>query len=212
MAAPFYPPPAPAPPSGPASRVAVVGEQFCAPYTLDLTVTEKSIKITDGAYVVTDVNGNIVFKVKGKFLSLRDHRVLFDAAGNPILSMQQKAISMHRRWQVFRGDSSNSSDLLFSVKKSGLLQFRTELDVFLASNTAESQCDFKIRGSFHERSCLIYLGDSTNVLARMHREYTVKNIVLGKDAFGVTIYPNVDYAFVVALIVILDEINEDRHD
>lgn len=46
----------------------------------------------------------------------------------------------------------------------------------------------------------------------MNREYTVKNIVLGKDAFGVTIYPQVDYAFVVALIVMLDEINEDRHD
>ncbi|PKU74468.1 protein LURP-one-related 15 [Dendrobium catenatum] len=212
MATPFYPPPAPAPPSGPASKIAVVGEQFCAPYTVDLTVTEKAISLTDGDYVVTDVNGNILFKVKGKFLSLRDRRILLDAAGNPLLSMQQKMISMHRRWQVYKGDSSNSADLLFSVKKSSLLQFKTGLDVFVASNTAESQCDFKVKGSFHERSCLIYLGDSTNVIARMHREYTVKNIVLGKDAFGITIYPNVDYAFVVALIVILDEINEDRHD
>ncbi|KAL0919537.1 hypothetical protein M5K25_011636 [Dendrobium thyrsiflorum] len=90
MATPFYPPPAPAPPSGPASKISVVGEQFCAPYTVDLTVTEKAISLTDGDYVVTDVNGNILFKVKGKFLSLRDRRILLDAAGNPLLSMQQK--------------------------------------------------------------------------------------------------------------------------
>ncbi|KAK8952044.1 Protein LURP-one-related 15 [Platanthera zijinensis] len=209
---PNYPPPAPAPPSGPAIPIAIVGPQFCVPYTVDLTVTEKAISLTDGDYAVTDVNGSILFKVKGKFLSLRDRRVLLDAAGNPLLSMQQKVMSMHRRWQVFRGDSTNTGDLLFSVKKSSLLQFKTELDVILASNTTESVCDFKIKGSFHERSCLVYHGDSTNVIARMNRQYSVKNIVLGKDAFGITIYPNVDYAFVVALIVILDEINEDRHD
>ncbi|KAG0490553.1 hypothetical protein HPP92_007416 [Vanilla planifolia] len=211
MATQSYPPPAPAPPSGPSNPVVVVGERFCAPYTVDLTVTEKAMSISDGDYAVTDVNGNIVFKVKGKVFSLHDRRSLLDLDGNPIVSMQQKLMSMHRRWQVFRGDGS-SGELVFSAKKSSLLQFRTELDVFLASNTSETQCDFKVKGSFHERSCLIYLGDSNTVIARMNRQYSVKNIVLGKDAFGVTIYPYVDYAFVVALIVMLDGINEDRHD
>ena len=36
---------------------------------------------------------------------------------------------------------------------------------------------------------------------------TVKSIFLGKNNFMVTVHPNVDYAFIVALIVILDEIN-----
>lgn len=31
----------------------------------------------------------------------------------------------------------------------------------------------------------------------------------GKDTFGVTVYPNVDYAFIVALVVILNEISDD---
>jgi hypothetical protein len=37
---------------------------------------------------------------------------------------------------VFRGDSSNASDLLFTVKRSTLLQLRTELEVFLAGNNS----------------------------------------------------------------------------
>lgn len=196
----------------PSMPVAVVGQQYCAPYPVDLTVKKKALSLSDGDFSVLDVNGNVVFKVKGKLLSLRDRRVLVDAVGNPIISMQQKMISMHRRWQVFRGDSSDEKDLLFSAKKSSLIQFKTNLDVFLASNTTEHACDFKIKGSYFERACTIYLGESSTIVAQMSRKYTVTNIVLGKDTFGVTVYPNIDYAFIVSLIIILDEINKDRED
>ncbi|XP_042513708.1 protein LURP-one-related 10-like [Macadamia integrifolia] len=190
--------------------VVVVGPQFCAPYPVDLTIIRKVLSLGEGNFAVADVNGNIVFKVKDTLLSLRDRRVLVDANGNPLLSMQQKILSAHRRWQVFRGDSSDSKDLLFSARKSSMIQFKTELDVFLAANTKEEVCDFKIKGSWLERSCTIYVGDSFNVIAQMHKKHTVQSIVLGKDTFTVTAYPNVDYAFIVSLVVILNEINEDR--
>lgn len=193
-----------------AGPVAVIGPQFCAPYPVDLTVTKKAISISDGDFSVTDANGNVVFRVKGAVFSVRDRRVLVDANGNPLLSMQQKILSAHRRWQVFRGDSSDSKDHLFSVKKSSLLQFRTQLDVFLAANATESACDFKIKGSYFDRSCVIYLGNSDTIVAQMRKHHTVGSVLLGKDTFGVTVYPHVDYAFVVALIVVLDEINKDR--
>jgi len=43
----------------------------------------------------------------------------------------------------------------------------------------------------------------------MHKKLTVKSVLIGKDNFSVTISPNVDYAFIVALVVILDGINHD---
>jgi uncharacterized protein YxjI len=46
----------------------------------------------------------------------------------------------------------------------------------------------------------------------MHKKHNVQSVMLGKDNFSVTVYPNVDYAFIVALVVILDEINDDRQD
>ena len=46
----------------------------------------------------------------------------------------------------------------------------------------------------------------------MHKKHIVQSIVLGKDTFEVTVYPHVDYAFIVALVVVLEEINEDRED
>ncbi|KAM3287965.1 protein LURP-one-related 10 [Capsicum chacoense] len=191
-------------------QVAIINPQFCAPYPVDLNIVRKLMTLSEGAFGVTDVNGNIVFKVKGKLFSLRDRRVLLDAAGNPIVTFQQKILSAHRRWQVYRGESTDSKDFLFSVKKSSLLQFKTKLDVFLAHNTKEDVCDFRIEGSWFERSCVIYAGNTSTIVAQMHRKHTAQSILLGKDNFGVTVYPNVDYAFIVALVVILEEINEDR--
>ncbi|KAL6534487.1 hypothetical protein OROHE_013412 [Orobanche hederae] len=194
------------------SSVAVISPQFCVGYPVDLTIVRKLMTLSEGNFGVTDVNGNIMFKVKGKLLSLHDRRVLLDAAGNPIITFQQKLLSAHRRWQVYRGESTNAKDLLFSVKKSSLIQLKTKLDVFLASNTREDVCDFRIEGSWFERSCVIYATGNSNIIAQMHRIHSAKCILLGKDSFGVTVYPNVDYAFIVALVVILEEINEDRQD
>ncbi|RWW38690.1 hypothetical protein BHE74_00056062, partial [Ensete ventricosum] len=139
----------PAPFGGP---VVVVGQQFCAPRGVDLTVTKKAFSLTGSDFAVTDVDGNVVLKVKGVYFSLRDRCVLVDAAGNPLLTLQLK--------------STESKDLLFSVKKSSLLQFKTKLDVIMASNTNEDACDFKIKGSYFERSCTVYLGESNSKIAQ----------------------------------------------
>lgn len=62
--------------------VAVVSPHFCSPYPVDIAIVRKLLTITHGSFVVTDVNGNIILKVKG------DH--LLDAAGYPIITLKQK--------------------------------------------------------------------------------------------------------------------------
>lgn len=44
---------------------------------------------------------------------------------------------------------------------------KTKLDVFLAGNTKEDVCDFKVRGSWLERSCIVYAGESNNIVAQV---------------------------------------------
>nr|AGV54542.1 protein LURP-one-related 15 [Phaseolus vulgaris] len=196
----------------PALPTTVIGPQFCAPYPVDLAVVKKVMTISDGNFVVTDVNGNVVFKVKGSLMSLRDRRVLIDAAGHPLVTLRRKVMTAHDRWQAFRGESTDDKDLIFTLKRSSFIQFKTKLDVFLANNTKEDICDFKVKGSWLERSCVVYAGESNNIVAQMHKKHTVQSILIGKDHFMITVYPNIDYAFIVALIVILDEINEDEKE
>ncbi|KAL5806785.1 hypothetical protein ACOSQ4_029518 [Xanthoceras sorbifolium] len=190
----------------------IVGPQYCAPYPVDLAIVRKVMTITDGNFVVQDINGNILFKVKGSLMTIHDRRVLLDAAGNPLLTLRQKIISAHDRWQVFRGESSDQKDLIFTAKRSSMFQLKTKLDVFLANNTKEDACDFKVKGSWLERSCVVYAGESDSIVAQMHKKHTVQSILIGKDKFTVTVYPNIDYAFIIALIVILDAINKEDSD
>ncbi|GLJ38517.1 hypothetical protein SUGI_0784930 [Cryptomeria japonica] len=188
----------------------VVHQRFCAPYPIELTVQKKLLTLSGGDFAITDSNGNVVFRVAGKVMSLHDRRLLQDAAGNPLLTLKQKMLSMHRRWEAFRGDNSDDKNFAFSARKSSIFQLKTALDVFMAGNRDEKYSDFRIKGSYFDRSCTIYQGD--RILAQMKRRYTITNVLLGKDTFAVLVQPGVDYAFIIALIIILDEINKDRHD
>ncbi|XVF29663.1 hypothetical protein REPUB_Repub15cG0141500 [Reevesia pubescens] len=94
-----------------ANPIVVIGQQFLAPYPIDLKIQQKVFTLAENNFDITDVNGNIIFKVKGKLLSIHDRRTLLDAAGNPLVSLKQKIMTAHRRWQIFRGDSNNPNDL-----------------------------------------------------------------------------------------------------
>lgn len=74
---------------------------------------------------------------------------------------------MHSTWKVYRGDSNDSRDLVFTVQRSSLFQFKTQLDVFLASNISKDKRDFKIKGSWSENSCTISAGKSSTVIAQV---------------------------------------------
>ncbi|KAB2069293.1 hypothetical protein ES319_A08G087600v1 [Gossypium barbadense] len=193
-----YPPPA-VPTAYPplATRVSVIGPQYCYPQPIDLVVLRKVLTISEGKFAVTDIYGNIMFKTKGKFFSIHDRRLLTDAAGNPVCTLRHK------------GESTEEKDLIFTAKRSSMIQLKTKLHVFLATNPKEDVCDFRMEGSWLERSCFIYSGERNTILAQMHKKHSVESEFLGKDKFMVTVYPNVDYAFVVALIAILDGINND---
>ncbi|AAF23190.1 hypothetical protein [Arabidopsis thaliana] len=159
--------------------MAIVSPNFCAPYPIELGIVRKVMTLTDGNFAVTDVNGNLLFKVKEPLFSISDKRILLDAYDTPILTLRENP----------------------------------KLDIFLAHNKEMKICDFHVKGSWIDRSCVVYAGKSDAIVAQMHKKHTAQSILIGKSNFSVTVYPNVDFAFIVSLIVILDDINrEDSED
>ncbi|WVZ07195.1 hypothetical protein V8G54_020541 [Vigna mungo] len=109
----YYPPQPTTYAPMPAMPTTVIGPQFCAPYPMDLAVVKKVMTIADGNFVVTDVNGNLVFKVKGSIMSLHDRRVLLDAAGHPLVTLRRKVF--HSSFLLL---PTNTSHIRFNFKGS----------------------------------------------------------------------------------------------
>ncbi|XP_074592149.1 protein LURP-one-related 10-like [Curcuma longa] len=171
--------------------------QFTVPYAVNLTLTRTDT--SKDLYKVEDTNGDVVFKVKGSSLSSR--LLLLDAAGTPLLTMKPKALTLHDTWSVFRGKSTSPNDLLFSVRRTKVFQWKDKFDVFLATNTDEAApCDFKIIS--RSKKCTICIGETDEIIAQMHR----------KDKLEITVNPNEDFAFIVSLTVILEEIEKSSSD
>uniref|UniRef100_A0A251SVZ6 Putative tubby C-terminal-like domain-containing protein n=1 Tax=Helianthus annuus TaxID=4232 RepID=A0A251SVZ6_HELAN len=74
--------------------------------------------------------------------------------------------------------------------------------VMLTNKTSNNDgCDLRIKGSWSKGNCTIYMGDSSTVVAQMHKLQTSK---YAKDKFTVRIPANMDYACVVTLLAIVD--------
>ncbi|CAL9134394.1 unnamed protein product [Musa acuminata var. zebrina] len=114
---------------------AIVDPRFCASYPIDLTFFINASWLNCDRLAVTDINGNVIFNVEVRKRSLRSWHVVVDDSGKPVIAMREKLRSVHDRWQVFEGDSSDPKDQLFSVRRTSSDQVKTVLDVFLAANT-----------------------------------------------------------------------------
>ncbi|XP_023737771.1 protein LURP-one-related 10 [Lactuca sativa] len=183
------------------SPVSVIGSQFMSPYQLDIIVDRNP----KGNVEITDMSNKIMLKVKRCDTSFHYQRVLLDVDDKPIVTMRKKIMSEHDRWNVFRGDSKSKSDMVFTTKTAHVFQSKTNVHVFLANKTGSKDvCDFKITGSWSKKNCTIYMGDTSTTIAQVNKMQSSENIKLVKDKFMVTIYPNVDYAFVVTLIGIVE--------
>ncbi|KAI4364366.1 hypothetical protein MLD38_020467 [Melastoma candidum] len=177
-----------------------VSPLYCSPNAADLAIVSKSSFTSKTTFVVTDPSDNILFEVKGPGWTWHYHVSLLDAAGNPILNLEPKRC-LSSRWNAYRGESTDQKDLLFTVKLKSAFK-ASKLDVFLANNVGEDRPDFRVEMNGWRTSCVIYAGDSNSVVAQMGE----KQAFFGQFKYMVTVHPNVDAAFITAIIVILDEI------
>ncbi|KAI3516168.1 hypothetical protein L1887_15079 [Cichorium endivia] len=183
------------------SPVSVIGSQFMSPFQFDITVDINSF----GNLLITDMNHKILLKVKPCDTSFHHQRVVLDVHDKPVVVIREKIMTEHHRWNVFRGDSKSKSDKIFTTETPHMIQFKTSVHVFLTNKSSSKDvCDFMIKGSWSNRNCTIYTGDASTAIAQMSNIQSSENVKFAQSKFMVTIYPNVDYAFVVTLIAIVE--------
>ncbi|KAK7294806.1 hypothetical protein RJT34_17703 [Clitoria ternatea] len=173
-------------------QFSVISDSYCVPYYVDLRIDTKT-------GVTYDRNGQVHFSTEAPLWTLHHRRVLLGAGRNPVVTLYKERKLTHGRWNVFKGESNDSSQLLFTVKKSSKFQRGDlKLHVFLANNIDGNVCDFRVNVGCGKSLCDVYDGESQKIIAKMEKN----------DGFNVLILPNVDYAFIVALLLIIEEMHD----
>ncbi|KAJ4833037.1 hypothetical protein Tsubulata_051179 [Turnera subulata] len=183
--------------------VSVVGDGFCFPYVKELVVKKTIKKMSTAQFDVLDVSGNLVLQVDGSVWNIKMKRTVHDPAGFPILTMYGKALTFWHKWRAYEGKNTEESALIFSMKQSRPLQIKKELYIYLAENFKEKDPDFRVTGSYTSLSFKVYKGP--RLIAEVKHNFTLESFYKGKEMYRVIVYPEVDYAFIVALLVAVDE-------
>lgn len=168
-------------------RRSVIDPMYCASDYFRLHFSTERGATFDG-------NNIAIFRTEDISSNGHNRRLLCDDRRNPIVTLWIRIMTCHGRCEVFRGKSTDSSRLLFSVKRSEVCG--STFEVFLTQNNNGSVCDFRVDVSEGRSSCTIYVGDSPEVVAKMEND---------DGFFNVDVHPGVDHAFIVVLLMIINE-------
>ncbi|CAN6829348.1 unnamed protein product [Brassica oleracea] len=186
--------------------ISIVGDQFCNPYPMDLMVKRKVQSFSKDNYQVFDPSGNLLLQIDGQAWGINRKRVMTDPAGFTILTMRQKGMTLKNKWEVHGGESKEREDLLFTVHQSMAVSLKTSVDVFLAENNNvknSNTCDFHASGGYSNISFKVFKSDA--LIAGVTHKFTWGSFCKGKCNFRVRVNPEVDYAFIIALLVMVDD-------
>ncbi|CAM0877249.1 unnamed protein product [Alopecurus aequalis] len=193
-------------------ETAVVDGRFYSPHPTFFRVTPNH----HHGFTVTSIAGTSApaMQVESAYSST-DRRTLrfVDAASRRVvLTVQESPFSSRRTWVAFWGRSTWRRDRLFAAREKVSFLNDTTIDiahVFLASNRREQDPDFTVHWSSRRGAETMTISRGYNpgaVITLIDRE----RIGLGGDMYTLTINPYVDHAFILALTVMLHEMDHYR--
>lgn len=191
---------------------AVIDDNLSNASASSLTVWKKSLVFSCNGYTVFDSSGNLVFRVDNYPSDLKGEVVLMDAAGLAIFTLRRKRMSLQIEWQGFFGEFQDAQKPLFVIRKASSLLISTKslAEVYMCSSaksnkSKKQQPDYRVEGCYGKRSFTL-LNSFNEVVAEVKPKQVRSDIKLGGDVFNLTLQPGCDQAFVMGLIIVLDQI------
>ena len=196
--------------SSPNHPIAIVDARFCCPQEVTLIMKEKLFTYSGDSYDIKDDAGRAWFKVRGKAFSMREKKMIYDVQGNPVINLKENMFSFLGRpiQKVYLGD--NSTNLICTIKPRFKL-WSGKLVTQGKNQINGHDLEFTLRSNHRGSEACIWLGKSRDGLpiAKIYRSLNMKSIMTDSRDYRLTVAPNVDVAFIVALAISLDELKKD---
>jgi uncharacterized protein YxjI len=172
-----------------------------------LTVLRTSMFFAGDGFTVYNSTGDVVFRVES-YGGDNNEIVLMDATGRCLLTVRRKVMSLHQRWEGFAGERFEGGKPVFSVRRSSMIgRSSTTVEFY-----GDSEEEYQIEGSFGHRDCRI-VNMNKVVVGEIKRKLDIStDIIVGKEAFALSVKPGFDAAFAMGLVVVLDQIDSEDYD
>jgi len=144
------------------------------------------------SFIINDEMGNPYFQVKGKVFSFGDKLRIYDMQGNEIVYIEQKLFKLLPEYTIYYKGMPAAK-----VKKEFTF-FRPKFNIesFIGSYTIEGD----------------FWGMDFNVLKNGRIVAQVsKRWFSFRDTYGVDISDDEDYAFILALVIVIDQVIHDNN-
>ncbi|XP_052171936.1 protein LURP-one-related 8 [Diospyros lotus] len=183
-----------------------------------LTVWKKSLLLNCDGYTVFDAKGNLVFRVDNYAAASKAKNtheiILMDAAGNSLVTIRRKRLSVSDNWLVYDGETA-VNPILSARKHMSLLNTKSLAHVSSccggggkgsssSSSPSSKKAMYEIKGSYAERRCTLYDGDMKAVAEIMPKE-AVGGLAFRGDVFRLVVQPEIDSAVAMAIVILLDQ-------
>ncbi|KAK1437190.1 hypothetical protein QVD17_02978 [Tagetes erecta] len=173
-----------------------------------LTVWKKSLLFNSDGFTVFDTNGDLVFRVDNYAAGNKSEVVLMDAAGHSLITVRKKRPSLTDTWLVYNGETMVNPR--FSVTKHvNFLNGKSLARVSTTrspnnNNNNKKNIVYEIEGSYAQR-CVVIYDDKHHRVAEIKRKEAVGGVAFGGDVFRLVVQPEIDSAFAMALVILLDQ-------
>lgn len=170
-------------------------------YKISLYLAEKSMSLTGDSASVKDENGNTVFKIDAKHMSLSQRRDLVDANGKTVGQLRRKkSPGLHKALYIGTPDD----DKHCMVKLKGTFNITTcDADIYLGDKVIG-----EVSGNWRAKEYSIKVNDT--LIANATRKRTAASTFMGADSYCIDIEEGVDTAFVTLVTLALDEMYHDK--
>mmetsp|Transcript_36059 Transcript_36059/g.84543 ORF Transcript_36059/g.84543 Transcript_36059/m.84543 type:complete len:198 (-) Transcript_36059:85-678(-) len=157
--------------------------------------------------------GDVVIKADAANFTIGDSITCLDAeTEEEIFTIREEKMHRVKHYLIKKGDE------VFATVRKNMMSMHNTIVVYKGEaefnmmNSTDAEILYTMKGGLiSDRNTTLYKGDSDNdpVVAQAHEKRTNASGLLGQDEYEVTIQPGEDVAFLLACLIINDEILED---
>ncbi|PHH77282.1 hypothetical protein CDD82_3577 [Ophiocordyceps australis] len=180
-------------------------DDFIAPNTETLVIKEKFWSLSGDSFDIKLANGNPIFKVHGKHLTIGGRKSVSDMNGRHLFDIVKEHLHLHETYVI---EDPNGKKIL-EIKNALLKVIGSKATAELTLSNGQTET-LTMSGNWLDTSADIICKSTGATAARIDRKLINARELFGsQQTYALVVAPGVDMALMAAMCIALDEKNND---